>query len=282
MAQQDFSIKTIRKAVGTLVATIAFTALGSVNAWAAHGQYNPMMPRQLSQESAQADYSYGFSILSGHAIDSLDAPNRAMWFLNYDIFDHYILRPVAHGYAALPQGFQDSVGNFLNNLTEINNVPNNLLVGEPGASGVSLSRFVVNSTIGILGFFDVASHMGLTYSPMQMRTVLGKAEVEQGPFIMIPAYGPTTARDLHGDTIDGLPFFMLSWPITLGKWAVDGIHSRAQLIPQEGVVDNAIDPYIQTRDVFLMYDENKVKPMAEGEVESEDNFDESLLDEIDG
>lgn len=262
--------------------TLALALVGSSAAWAAHGSYNPMMPRQLSETSAQADYSYGFSILAGNAIDTLEPGNRAMWYLNYDIFDRYLLRPVAHGYAKLPRGFQDSMGHFLSNLDEVNNIPNNLLVGSVDGSLYSLGRLVVNSTIGLLGFFDVATQLGLTHSPMPMEVVLGKAGMEQGPFIMVPAYGPTTARDIHGAAIDGLPYISVSWPITIAHWAVRGIHNRAQLVPQEAVVDNALDPYIQTRDVFLMYDENAINPVAEGEVEAEDDFDEALLDEIDG
>lgn len=265
-----------------LGASLYVAALSLSPAQAAHGNYNPMMPRQLSEQAASANYTYGYSILAGHAIDTLDVPNRYMWYLNYNILDRYLLRPVAHGYAKLPRGFQDSMGHFFNNLGEVNNIPNNLLVGNFAQSGISLARLVLNSTVGFLGFFDVASQMGLTYSPMSMGTVLGKAQVEQGPFFMVPAYGPTTARDLHGDMIDGIPFSGLATPILVGKFVLEGIHDRAQLIDQEAVVDNAVDPYIQTRDVYLMYGENKVNPIAEGEVKSNDDFDESLLDEIDG
>ena len=107
--------------------------------------------------------------------------------------------------------------------------------------------------------------------------------MEQGPFLMVPAYGPSTARSLQGDTIDGLPWMTLSWPITLGKFALEGVHNRAQLIDQESVVDNALDPYVQTRDVFLMYSHNKVNPVVEGEVkEDESAIDPDFLDEIDG
>lgn len=268
--------------LGTVLAVLGLCSFSSLSYAAAHSTYNPMQPRQLSAVAAQADYSYGYSILSGHALDSLEEPNRAMWYLNYDIFDHYILRPVAHGYAYLPQGVQDSMGNFFANLDEVNNIPNNIFVGDVGGSAVSLGRLVVNSTIGLLGFFDVATKMGLNAHPMNMETVLGKGGVEQGPFLMIPAYGPTTARDLNGAVIDGMPWYAVSWPITIGKWALQGVHNRAQLIPQEGMVDNAMDPYITTRDSFLMYDENAVNPVQEGVVESEDDFDEALLDEIDG
>ena len=266
-----------------LCAALMLSTVGlNPKAEAAHGAYNPMMPRQLSEKAASADYTYGYSVLSGHAIDTLEGPNRYMWYLNYDILDMYILRPVSHGYAYLPQGVQNSVGNFFNNLDEINNVPNNLLVGEFAASGTSLVRLAINSTIGILGFFDVASYIGIKHTPMNMATVLGKGKVEQGPFMMIPAYGPTTARDLHGDIIDGLPWYAVSWPITTAKFVIRGIHNRAQLIDQEPVLDNSIDPYIFTRDAYLMYDENKVNPIQEGEVTDTDDFDDEFLDEIDG
>lgn len=266
-----------------LCAALMLSTVGlTTEAQAAHGAYNPMMPRQLSEKAASADYTYGYSVLSGHAIDTLEGPNRYMWYLNYDILDKYILRPVSHGYAYLPQGVQNSVGNFFNNLDEINNVPNNLLVGEFAASGTSLVRLAINSTIGILGFFDVASYIGIKHTPMNMATVLGKGKVEQGPFMMIPAYGPTTARDLHGDIIDGLPWYAVSWPITTAKFVIRGIHNRAQLIDQEPVLDNSIAPYIFTRDAYLMYDENKVNPIQEGEVTDTDDFDDELLDEIDG
>lgn len=266
----------------TVCAVISSGMMAASQVQAAHGSYNPMMPRQLTAEASQTDYSYGYSILSGHAIDTLDTPNRYMWYLNYNILDNYVLRPAAHGYAKLPKGVQTSVGNFFNNLSEVNNVPNNILVGRFADSGTSLLRLAINSTIGILGFFDVASYIGLEYRPMSMSTVLGKGKVEQGPFMMVPLYGPTTAREVHGDTIDGMPFAFLSWPVTLGKFVIEGVHNRAQLIDQEGVIDNAVDPYIQTRDVFLMYGENKVNPVQDGEVQSDDGFDESLLDEIDG
>lgn len=281
-----FNIKRhVKQVFGSsmLCAALMLSTVGlTTEAQAAHGAYNPMMPRQLSEKAASADYTYGYSVLSGHAIDTLEGPNRYMWYLNYDILDKYILRPVSHGYAYLPQGVQNSVGNFFNNLDEINNVPNNLLVGEFASSGTSLVRLAINSTIGILGFFDVASYIGIKHTPMNMATVLGKGKVEQGPFMMIPAYGPTTARDLHGDIIDGLPWYAVSWPITTAKFVIRGIHNRAQLIDQEPVLDNSIDPYIFTRDAYLMYDENKVNPIQEGEVTDTDDFDDELLDEIDG
>ena len=209
-------------------------------AQAARSTYNPMVPRQLKIESAQNDYTYGYSILSGNAIDTLEVPNRVVgWTLNYEIFDRYLLRPVAHGYAALPQPVQLGVGNFFSNIAELDN------------------------------------------KPMEMDTVLGKAGMDSGPFLMVPIYGPTTARAAHGDTADNWPYFFFPWYVGIGAWAVEGIHNRAQLIDQEGVVDNAIDPYVQTRDFYLMHNQGKVDPSASMQNE-EPSVDESFLDEIDG
>ena len=147
------------------------------------------------------------------------------------------------------------------------------------SSLTSLGRFGINSTIGILGFIDVASAMGLEAAPMDMSTVLGRAGMDQGPFLMVPAYGPTTAREVHGSVVDDVPFMALPFYVTFAKWALSGIHARAQLVEQEGVVDNSLDPYITTRDMYLMYSEGQVDPNAALQVD-EEVLDEAFLDEI--
>lgn len=260
------------------------TALGFVTvAEAARSTPNPMTPRVLNATAYHADYSYGYSLLTGNAIDTLETPNRVVgWNVNYEFFDRYVLRPVAHGYALLPRPVQTGVGNFLSNLNEPGNTLNNLLIGEPGDSLKSLTRFCINSTVGILGFIDVAGGMGLDGAPMEMSTVLGRAGMEQGPYIMVPLYGPTTGRELHGDTIDDIPFMFFPFYVNVAQWALNGIHARAQLIDQEGVVDNAFDPYVSTRDIYLMYSEGKVHPEAALAPEEEEFIDPAFLDEIDG
>lgn len=249
---------------------------------AAHSSYNPMQPRQLSVQAAQADYTYGYSILAGHSIDTLDKANRAIWYLNYDILDHYIVGPIAHVYGALPRGFQDAMGHFFDNLDELNNVPNNLLIGEPGHAASCVGRFAINSTVGFFGFFDVATSIGLESHSMGMDTVLGKAGMGPGVYIMMPAYGPTTSRSINASLIDGIPWFAVSLPISFGKGIIHGLHNRAQLIPQEDLLRNSMDSYVTARDAYLMHMDNSINPVQEGVVESEDNFDESLLEEIDG
>lgn len=271
------------RSVLTLAAAALLVISGS--AAAQHGSLNPMSPRQLSQAAYSADYSYGCSMLAGSAIDTLQTPNRVVgWTLNYDVFDRYILRPVAHGYAMLPDPVQTGVGNFTSNLSEVNNIINNLLIGEPAASAASLGRFAINSTIGLLGFIDVAGMMGIERQNMAFETVLGKAEMEQGPYLMVPVYGPTTGREVQGSVVDSAKLWWAPWFVSVGLWAVEGVHNRAQLIEQEGVVDNALDPYVTTRDIFLMYSEGQVNPDAAQSAPAveDEAIDEEFLDEIDG
>ncbi len=255
--------------------------IGTAPALARHASPNPMMPRQVVKEYAAKDYSYGYSLLPGHAVDTLESPNRVFWYFNYDLMDRYVLRPVAHAYSWLPDPVQTGVGNFFSNIGEINNFTNNILVGRISDSGISLGRRVITATLGILGIFDVASEMGSGYYPMDMSTVLGKAGMEQGPYLMVPVYGMTTPRAVHGSVADSWPYAFFNWPVSVAAWAVRGVHSRAQLIEQEGLVDNALDPYVQTRDIYLMYAEGKVNPTEEGGMVVEDDLDAEFMDEID-
>ncbi|MGN0893379.1 MAG: VacJ family lipoprotein [Succinivibrio sp.] len=265
-----------------LTATVALYFMSSLSqAYAAHSSYGPMAPRQISLKSSKADYSYGLSVLPGNSIDSLEPVNRyAMWYLNYNIIDRYFLRPVAHGYAKLPKWTRTSVHNFCSNLDDINNIVNNALIGEFSDSTTSLGRFSINSTIGLLGFIDVASYLGLEKKAMSMNTVLGKAGSDQGTFFMVPFYGPASQRSMSGNYIDSWPFFPFgAWP-ALAVGAIEGLDQRAALIPQEEIIDKAVDPYAQTRQIYLMYQEGLVNPEAAMKVSEDENLSE-FLDEID-
>ena len=264
------------------VAAVLLCLFTSTSALAAHSSYSPMAPRQLSQEASEADYSYGLSILPGNSIDSVDPFFRYVgWSINYYFLDRYLLRPVAHGYAALPGPVQTGFGKFLSNRREVNNTVNNAVLLDPAAAGISLCRFLINSTIGLLGFIDVASYMGLERREMDMGTVLGRYGVDQGMYMMVPVMGPSTERDLTGATIDSWPYVAIdNFGLEIVINLFEAIHNRAQLINQESLIDNAVDPYNQTRTFYLMYREGKVNPQAT-EKKTEENIDESYLDEID-
>lgn len=208
-----------------------------------------------------------YPLLPGGARDSFPSYNRGMWWFDYDIMDKHVLRPVVHGYVNwVPGPVRTGVSNVLFNLEEPNNTVNNLLLGEFSDSGVSLARFGVNSTIGVLGIFDIARTMGMDRHEMAMTTVLGRAKMTQGPYFMVPFAGPTTLRNSVGTVVDNLywPYSYVSWPVTIARYVVSGIDSRAQVINQEGLVDNALDPYLTARDFYLQYQHAKVTGAANG------------------
>lgn len=248
---------------------------------ASHSNYSSMAPRQISVKASHADYSYGLSVLPGNSIDSIEYINRnAFWKLNYVVLDRYLLRPVAHVYSKLPDFAKSSVHNFFSNISDLNNTVNNALVGEPVSSGVSLGRFTINSTVGLLGLIDVAKHVGLEQKSMSMNTVMGKAGVDQGAYIMIPAYGPTTERGIHASAADNWPYYFVTPWTSIACTVINGIDERASLIPQEEAIDKAVDPYAQLRQVYLMYQEGRVNPDVSMENKEDKNVD-SYLDEID-
>ncbi len=267
---------------GTLLSALLVGCISTAHA--ARSSVNIMSPRNTV--NIAKDYTYGYSYLPGDALDVYETPNRKIgWRVNYDFLDQHLLRPVAIAYIDyVPQGVRDCIYNVNQNLREVNNTVNNMLIWEPAHSGISLTRFVINSSIGIGGCFDVAGKMGLDRHRMTFSTVLGKWGVDQGPYMVVPFYGVGTARSLFGDTFDTsyFPYTFFPYWARLIFWATNGIESRAQLVEQEEVLTNSLDPYIQARDFYLMYQEGLVSGNDGVTENPEDNKElEKYLDEID-
>ncbi len=276
-------MKPIRKLLSVIACGLF--SYSAVSAATAVGDSAPAQTDILATHIS-SDYPSG----PGGSTDSFPTFNRAMWWFNYDIMDKNVLRPVVHGYVKwVPTPFRTGVSNFVDNLEEPNNIVNNMLLGEVKHSGASLARFSLNSTVGVLGLFDIATDMGIDRHKMSMSTVLGRAKVTQGPYFMIPVAGPMTLRSGIGRVVDNLywPYSYLSSSVTIAKFAIDGLDARSKVIDQEAIIDNALDPYVTTRDFYLQYEEAKVQgkkaaemgsttsdPVADAEVEK-------YLDEID-
>ena len=134
--------------------------------------------------------------------DRFETYNRAMFKFNYR-FDKYVLRPVAEGYRAITNDFtRERVRLAISNIREPISVGNHLLQGNIKQTGVGVARFGINSTLGLLGMFDVADGWGLKKEETEFDVTLANWCVPDGPFIMLPFMGPSTPRAAVGDVVD--------------------------------------------------------------------------------
>jgi phospholipid-binding lipoprotein MlaA len=215
--------------------------------------------------------------------DPLQRINRPLYDFNFDVLDAYILRPAAVGYVAVtPTPVRKGIVNFTENINAPVDVINAGLQGKPGNAGISLARFLVNSTVGIFGLFDVASSLGLQVVDEDFGQTLGVWGIGDGAYLMIPGLGPTTTRNLTGDVVDNfiIPEVALSTPQTLFVFVLKAVEARANLMAQEGLLNDSLDPYLFIKDIYFqrqlyeLYDGNP--PVKE---EPED-FDEDFLESL--
>lgn len=188
--------------------------------------------------------------------DPLQPFNRVMWDFDYNYLDKPIYRPVTHAYVNhVPNAGRRSLNNFMKNLEEPASMVNNLLQFKFKAALNNFTRFVFNSTLGFFGVVDVMGRAGVDRHLTDFSDVLGHYGVSDGPFLMLPVLGPSTPRQLTGDLVDQLyfPFAQFSFVEKTIRWTVNGLNRRASVIDQEGLVDNALDPYSFVRNAYMQY-----------------------------
>jgi phospholipid-binding lipoprotein MlaA len=128
--------------------------------------------------------------------------NRSMYNFNY-YFDKYLFLPVVHGYEFVTPVFvQHRVSNFYNNIGEIRTLTNTLFQLKGKDSAVTLGRFLTNSTIGLGGLFDPASKIGMQRRYEDFGQTLGYWGAGSGPYLVLPVFGPSSARDAGGLAVD--------------------------------------------------------------------------------
>ena len=134
--------------------------------------------------------------------DSLEPFNRRMYAFNTQL-DRKVLYPASRVYSAVvPKPIRKGISNFYNNFSEIPTFVNSLLQLKPGKAVNALGRFVVNSTVGVLGVADVAKNMGMKRDPETMGDTLGHYGVGTGSYLVLPMFGPSNIRDAIGTGID--------------------------------------------------------------------------------
>ena len=118
------------------------------------------------------------------------------------VFDKAVLEPIAAGYNKLPEPIKTGTGNFTSNLGTLLTIPNHLLQGQWRLAGESTASFAINSTVGILGFANPASKLGLKNQQEDVGQTLGAYGVQAGCYFVLPILGPTTMRDSVGKVAD--------------------------------------------------------------------------------
>jgi phospholipid-binding lipoprotein MlaA len=206
------------------------------------------------------------------ANDPLEPMNRAIFDFN-DTADKAVLKPVAKAYRwALPEFFRTSIRNFLNNAKSPVIFFNVSRQGSPSRAGETLMRFIVYTTAGMGGFFDVAGEYGMERHSEDFGQTLAVWGVKEGPYLVLPILGPSNARDTVGRVADSFmdPFSYLmnnnglDYAI-LGMTVTDGVDLRSRNIESlEDIEKNSLDFYATLRS---LYRQNRRSEILNGKVE---------------
>lgn len=189
--------------------------------------------------------------------DPWEGWNRKVFNFNEKV-DYYTAKPLAQAYRnATPQVVDDAITNVFSNLEEPFVIVNDLAQGKFLQALSDTGRFLVNSTIGILGIFDVARHLGMPKHEEDLGQTLGFWGVESGPYLVLPLLGPSTVRDASGFAIEVLAYddidpqlqAMDSNQLYYSSVFLEYLDIRADLIPAEGIISG--DRYSFMRSLYL-------------------------------
>ena len=186
--------------------------------------------------------------------DPYEETNRSFYKFN-DALDRHIMTPVAKKYVNVtPEPVRDGIANFFDNLEYLNVILHSFLQGKLGQGINDLTRFVVNSTLGLGGLMDVATDMGLEENDEDLGQTLAVWGVEPGAYLYIPFLGPYTARnspDVASSYFTN-PFTYIATLYLLPVSVLNMVNDRANLLEASEFVNEAsIDPYSFTREAYL-------------------------------
>ncbi len=203
--------------------------------------------------------------------DCFEKVNRATFAFNQAL-DGVIFKPVATVYRKIPSPIRSGVSNSLDNLSNLVTIPNNILQGDFATAGVNTGRFLINSTVGILGIFDVAQTIGIIeYEKEDYGQSLAKAGVGPGCYIVLPVLGPSTTRDAIASTanfLGGDAWYNVTVKNDTqyftdvdyyGSKATGGVDFRAKNFDSiENLQENSIDFYASVKSLYLQDRQQKI------------------------
>ena len=207
----------------------------------------------------------------GEIKDCFEGVNRATFKFN-QVLDGVVFEPLAKAYRVLPSPVRAGTSNALDNLSTLVTIPNNLLQGDLKKATVNTGRFIVNTTIGIVGIFDVAEKLGFPeYEKEDYGQTLGTFGIGPGCYLVLPVIGPSTVRDTAGSFINimgGDPWYnasmngnneYLSESTYLASRVLGGIDFRAKNIDSlENLEKNSMDLYASFRSLYLQDRQQKI------------------------
>ena len=209
--------------------------------------------------------------------------NRKVYVFNSD-FDKAIGKPVADVYVKyLPVPVRRSIANFFNNLWEPNSIINALLQGKPEKAAMTTSRFILNSTVGLLGLFDVSTVFDIPRQQEDLGQTLAVWGVKDGPYLMLPFLGPSNIRDATTLGVEWVSTDLV--PILFDgteRWLIGGVRlidARASVLGLEAALQFQVDPYVFLRESYRqsrLVQINDGVPPSEAE---EDPFEDALFAE---
>jgi len=224
-----------------------------------------------SSVSADTDGENSLSKKSKPTKDCFESLNRATFSLNQGL-DKHIFKPVAKSYRSLPSPLRNGTSNALVNLSSLITIPNNILQGEFKTAGINAGRFAVNTTVGILGIFDVAEKMGFSeYEKEDYGQTLGKWGVGPGCYVVLPVLGPSTIRDTAGsfmNILGGDPYYnasthgnneYLTDKVYMTTKIISGVDFRAKNIDSiDNLEKNSMDFYASVKSLYLQDRQQKI------------------------
>lgn len=223
-----------------------------------------------------------FSLITGcatvqNSYDPIEPVNRGIYKFNRT-FDKYLAKPIAQGYDKItPKPVKKSVGNFYFNFGGIRTTVHNTLQGKFRKAGQDASRFAINSTIGILGLFDVASLWGIEKNKEDFGQTVGVWGIQNPPYLILPFLGPSNLVDAPGLFIDS---FLGPYPyiedITTRNilFGVDFVETRASYLTTDSTLDQQEEEYAAMRDA---YQQKRRSEIRDGK---EDNSIEKEIEEL--
>ena len=223
---------------------------------------------------------FNLNLLNAKAADEcFEGVSRSIFKFNL-VFDQAILEPVAKGYDKLPDPIKTGTSNFTSNIATLLSIPNSLLQGNLSQVGHATGSFLINSTLGVLGFLNPAEKIGLKPHKEDVGQTLGVYGVGPGCYLVLPILGPSTARDTLGlvaDTfIDPFAHVTIRERELLGVsgndidyFSVKGtgaVDFRADNITNfDSIKKNSIDLYSSYKSVYLQNRENKIRNSIDGD-----------------